>query len=256
LDDLEDVDLGDDSEAKSVDSDISNLTDSAFDNLEIKSRPAEDPTLDRPSVSVVVQTVDDEPEEKDTRQSSERISVIPTDSVDRLKAKNDELSKKVEILEKQLIAASSAKKSTISSSEFLDLREALSKKDRELLDLKDSVNGKEKESLNLKDKLTALERQKADLEDRNIEVHKILNQAEQNLENLNVEHEHLKRKSSEQERQIEEFEANIAALAEELAAEKSGREIDVRKEKEAAASSLEEQRERMDREATSDGNRS
>ena len=59
-----------------------------------------------------------------------------------------------------------------SAREFLDLREALNKKDKELLDLRDQLTHKEKELLGLRDTNLAAEREKADLGDRIIELEK------------------------------------------------------------------------------------
>ncbi|HKQ68610.1 MAG TPA: response regulator, partial [Polyangiaceae bacterium] len=54
----------------------------------------------------------------------------------------------------------------VSSREFLDLREALNKKDKEILGLRDQIGRKEKDLLDASDAALALERDKADLEDR------------------------------------------------------------------------------------------
>ena len=259
---------------KSVDSDINALADAAFDGLEIKeknsdqSEDAEDDAESDTPEEEMPEASEPEPETPDDARLSEppmEEGAASSDGDDgdrknadnkrddvaaqKLKKKNKELTQKIENLEKQLIAAKSVRKSSVSSSEFLDLREALNNKDRELLDLKDALNGKEKESLDLRDKINGLERQKADLEDKNIDVHKQLNQVEHQLESLGVEHEHLSQKAAEQERLIEELEEAKSDLEAELDSEKSGRAADVQKEKDDAAAAIEAQRTQMQTEA-------
>jgi CheY-like chemotaxis protein len=79
------------------------------------------------------------------------------DQVVRLQRELDELRSK---------AASGGKVGGVSSREFLDLREALNKKDKEILGLRDQIGRKEKDLLDASDTALALERQKADLEDK------------------------------------------------------------------------------------------
>lgn len=261
FDDLDDMDGSAEVEevsfAKPLDSDISALADRAFDGLEMKDDPSSKEDVPRPSLSGPEVAVMPEPEGEtededlptdasDSRPRSESILPSAPGAADKLKEQNKELKKKLETLEKQLIAAKSSKKSGVSSSEFLDLREALNNKDRELLDLKDGVNSKEKEVLNLRDKINGLERQKADLEDKNIDVYKQLNQLEHQLETLGVDHEHLTQKFAEMERNIAELEENKTAVEENLAEEKSGRARDLQNEKAAAAEALEAQRVEME----------
>src|SRR6185295_4144129 len=66
----------------------------------------------------------------------------------------------------RLKAASGQKIGGVSSREFLDLREALNKKDKEILGIRDQLSRKEKELLDANDSALALEREKADLEDK------------------------------------------------------------------------------------------
>jgi CheY-like chemotaxis protein len=79
------------------------------------------------------------------------------DQIVRLQRELDELRSK---------AASGGKVGGVSSREFLDLREALNKKDKEILGLRDQISRKEKDLLDANDTALALERQKADLEDK------------------------------------------------------------------------------------------
>jgi CheY-like chemotaxis protein len=79
------------------------------------------------------------------------------DEIVRLQRELDELRQR---------AATPVKASGVSSRDFLDLREALNKKDKEILGLRDQISRKEKELLDTSDTGLALEREKADLEDR------------------------------------------------------------------------------------------
>ena len=66
----------------------------------------------------------------------------------------------------RLKASTGQKVGGVSSREFLDLREAVNKKEKEILSLRDQVTRKEKDLLDASDSALALERDKADLEDR------------------------------------------------------------------------------------------
>lgn len=79
-----------------------------------------------------------------------------------------ETKSKIEALEREVAALRSAPKAAAggSSREFLDLREALNKKDKELLELRDLLSQKDKDALALRDQLLVVERQKADEADR------------------------------------------------------------------------------------------
>lgn len=76
----------------------------------------------------------------------------------------ERLRREVEDLKNKLTSAS--KPGAVSSREFLDLREALNKKDKEILSLKEALGKKDKEIIDAKDKLLALERANADLDDK------------------------------------------------------------------------------------------
>src|SRR6185436_3182539 len=71
-----------------------------------------------------------------------------------------------ELDEVRIKAAAGGKVGGVTSREFLDLREALNKKDKEILGLRDQIGRKEKDLLDASDTALALEREKADLEDK------------------------------------------------------------------------------------------
>ena len=121
----------------------------------------------------------------------------------RLRRELDELKRASAVA----MPSAPAKPGTVSSREFLDLREALNKKDKEILALRDQMSRKDKEVLDLRDQLLALDREKADHVDRILEL----------------------------ERGREDQQALIdAASAEKTAAEQRIRELDERARKDAA----------------------
>jgi hypothetical protein len=71
-----------------------------------------------------------------------------------------------ELDEIRLKASSGQRVGAVSSREFLDLREALNKKEKEILSLRDQITRKEKDLLDASDSALVLERDKADLEDK------------------------------------------------------------------------------------------
>lgn len=76
------------------------------------------------------------------------------------------LRHEVEELKTKLAVASTNAPARGPSREFLDLREALNKKDKEILALRDQISTKDKEVLELRDAGLEFEREKADLSDK------------------------------------------------------------------------------------------
>ena len=144
-----------------------------------------------------------------------------------LSKENDTFRRKVESIEKELISMKASKKGGVSSSEFLDLREALNKKDREVLDLRDELHNKEKELLDQREKVNGLERKRADLEDKNIDLSKQLNELEGKLGVMTVERDTLAATCDEHANTIAEQTDQIAGLEVALEEEKNGRAAEV-----------------------------
>lgn len=99
------------------------------------------------------------------------LAVASRSNVQLLEARPDpdeviRLRHEVEELKTKLAVATTTGPARGPSREFLDLREALNKKDKELLALRDQVSTKDKELLELRDANLAFEREKADLTDR------------------------------------------------------------------------------------------
>jgi CheY-like chemotaxis protein len=79
----------------------------------------------------------------------------------------ERLTREMEELRAKL-AAGTPKATGISSREFLDLREALNKKDKEILALKEASSRKDKENVDSQDRMLALERAKSDLDEKSV----------------------------------------------------------------------------------------
>jgi CheY-like chemotaxis protein len=87
--------------------------------------------------------------------------------IDKLRLEAGEaerLSREIDELRAKLVA--SAKTGSTSSREFLDLREALNRKDKEILALKEQLTKRDREGVEWQDKQLAFDRTKADLDDR------------------------------------------------------------------------------------------
>lgn len=101
------------------------------------------------------------------------------EEVVRLKHEVEELKAKLAVA-----AASAPAARAGASREFLELREALNKKDKELLSLRDELTSKDKELVQLRDSALALERDKADANDRATEVERASEELAKRLEKL------------------------------------------------------------------------
>lgn len=77
----------------------------------------------------------------------------------------------------------------ISSREFLDLREALNRKDKEILELRDQLSARDRQLVELRDSGLLVERAKADLEDRVTEQEIRAEQLAADLERTRRQHE-------------------------------------------------------------------
>src|SRR5208282_3976807 len=99
--------------------------------------------------------------EKELAQAHEQITRIHQESdaeAERMQRDLDEL--------KTRMASLPPKAGGVSSREFLDLREALNKKDKEILALKTQLTVKDKDIFEARDKSLALERQTSELDDK------------------------------------------------------------------------------------------
>jgi DNA-binding response OmpR family regulator/chromosome segregation ATPase len=85
----------------------------------------------------------------------------------------------------------------VSSREFLDLREALNKKDKEILNLREQLGKKDKEILDNQEKTIALERLKAELDDKNLAGDRELADARDKIDALQADKDQAKKVSED-----------------------------------------------------------
>jgi CheY-like chemotaxis protein len=155
----------------------------------------------------------------------------------------------------------SIKPGAISSREFLDLREALNKKDKEILALRDLLSKKDKELLDLRDQVLALDREKADQVDKLLELERANADFDAAVEVLTSEKASLSRRVAELEDALaqtrsELLDANAARAAADAAHSESIKNLEamaktaLESEREAAARALSEAVEKAESAAT------
>ena len=105
-----------------------------------------------------------------------------------------------------------------SAREFLDLREALNRKDKELLDLRDQLTHRDKELLGLRDSSLALEREKADLADKHEEVERTLADQSKLVEAARADKEQAGKRAEDFKRKLEKLTTEHEARTAELGA--------------------------------------
>lgn len=117
-------------------------------------------------------------------------------------------------------ASSGGRPGGVSSREFLDLREALNKKDKELLGLRDQISRREKELLDLRDVNLALERERADQDDRIFALDRELGESRTLVEALRADKEQAAKRADDFKARSEKTKTELDAKLAELAATK------------------------------------
>jgi CheY-like chemotaxis protein len=125
-------------------------------------------------------------------------------------AESERLSREVEELKAKL-ASGATKTSGISSRDFLDLREALNKKDKEILALKEQSSRKDKDLVEGQDKTLALERAKADLDDKAISMERELGELKERNEALAADKDLAKKASDDFKSRLEKTRGEVEA---------------------------------------------
>lgn len=118
--------------------------------------------------------------------------------VDKLRLEADEagrLSREADELRVKLMAA--VKTGGTSSRDFLDLREALNRKDKEILAFREQLSRKDREIVESQDRALGLERSKADLEERLLLLERQLSETRDSQEELTTERDAAKRAAEE-----------------------------------------------------------
>jgi CheY-like chemotaxis protein/chromosome segregation ATPase len=125
----------------------------------------------------------------------------------RLEASEVErLTRELEELRAKL-AAGAPKTAGISSREFLDLREALNKKDKEILSLKEAQSRKDKEHVESQDKMLALERAKSDLDEKTLALEREAAETKDRLDALSADKDLAKKAADDFKARLEKSRA-------------------------------------------------
>lgn len=187
--------------------------------------------------------------EKELRETRSRISDLE-DEATRAASKDSEVQRLQRELDEAKAKAATGSKGGGSAREFLDLREALNKKDKELLDLRDQVTHREKDLLGLRDTNLAGEREKADLNDRISELERQTTDLGRQLDGAKADKDQAAKRADDFKRKGEklqgELEARIAELSElkrkqeEAAATRDAREAALRAEHQEAVEKAEQ----------------
>ncbi len=104
----------------------------------------------------------------------------------------------------------------VSSRDYLDLREALNRKDKEMLDLKDAISAREKQLLDLNEKLLQRERIEADLSDRIESTERALGESKMRHDALLADRETMQKRADDLRGRLERAEGKSKKLEDEL----------------------------------------
>jgi CheY-like chemotaxis protein/chromosome segregation ATPase len=124
---------------------------------------------------------------------------LEASEVERLNRELEELKAK--------LASGAPKAGGISSREFLDLREALNKKDKEILSLKEAQSRKDKEHVESQDKMLALERAKSDLDEKTLALEREAAETKDRIEALTADKELAKKAADDFKARLEKSRA-------------------------------------------------
>ncbi len=132
------------------------------------------------------------------------------EEVERLRKDNEDLRTRISA------SGSTTKSSGISSREFLDLREALNKKDKEILSFREGFAKKDKELVDVRDRSLAFERQKADLDDKVLEQERELADRQDKIESLQADKDQAKKAGDDFKRRSERAQADTESVRRDL----------------------------------------
>jgi CheY-like chemotaxis protein len=151
--------------------------------------------------------------EKEARDARARIAELEDDA-QRAASKDAEvqrLQRELDDVKAKAAAGPGATRGGGSAREFLDLREALNKKDKELLDLRDQLSHKEKDLLGLRDTNLAGEREKADLSDRIADLEKQSGDMARQLDGARADKDQAAKRADDFKRKGEKLQSELDA---------------------------------------------
>ncbi|HEX4341455.1 MAG TPA: response regulator [Polyangiaceae bacterium] len=166
--------------------------------------------------------------EKDVREARAQTAELE-DQAQRAASKDAEVQRLQRELDdvKVKAAAAGGGRGGGSAREFLDLREALNKKDKELLDLRDQISHKEKDLLGLRDTNLVGEREKADLSDRIGELEKQTSDATRQLDGARADKEQAAKRADDFKRKGEKLQSELDAATAEVNEAKQRLDVEV-----------------------------
>jgi CheY-like chemotaxis protein len=154
-----------------------------------------------------------------------------------------------ELDEVRLKAASGGKIGGVSSREFLDLREALNKKDKEILGLRDQITRKEKELLDASDAALVLERDKADQDDKIGQLEKEVHTAKALVDSLRADKDQAAKRAEDFKVRAEKLKVELEARQTELAGIQKRHEEEFAEREAEFLAATQQYREEREREA-------
>jgi CheY-like chemotaxis protein len=188
--------------------------------------PVSAPSVARPPTTVAIADYDRLRDEllrtRERSGSLEGDLRAARDEVDKLRlevGETERLATEVDELRAKLAAG--AKAGGISSREFLDLREALNRKDKEILALKEQLARRDRENIELQDKQLGFERSKADLDERLLGLERELAETRESSENLTIERDVAKKAGDDARVRLERARADAEAKDRQIAEARS-----------------------------------
>jgi len=138
---------------------------------------------------------------EEARSEIERLRLDAADAAERRIHEIEELKAKI----------ANTRGAAVSSREFLDLREALNKKDKEILSLKELIAKKDRQIVEAQDHSLAAERTHSELDDRLISLERELNETKERGESLAADRELAKKASDDFRTRLEKLRADNEA---------------------------------------------
>ncbi len=202
-----------------VDDDIDAFADNAFESLVVRDEQQERKEgrlSDEPEVSLHHTSMDVELLDVDEEDGArEKLASELSEAQERA----EKASQETERLRKELQAlrgASARSAGSVSSREFLDLREALNAKDKELLELRDQLSARDKQLLEVRDGSLKLERRLADFEDQARQLETQASEARAEAQTAAADNDSLRKKMDDYKSRLERSDAKVDKLEQTL----------------------------------------
>jgi CheY-like chemotaxis protein len=176
-----------------------------------RGRPADDGELHRVQAELERARARVADLEKDVASANEKIAQI------REEADSEAERRQREVDELRSRAQQPAKAGGVSTREFLDLREALNKKDKEILALKELVGSREREVFEGRDKSLAIERNLAEAEEKIVARERDIDGLREKTDQVSGQLESAQGKVKDLEGRLEKTTSNLESTSKELA---------------------------------------